>query len=255
MQFSWMAKVKDNKNKENSWKDFYFRLNLLNKITKRRDSSAKRLYNKIKSSIEKEKNQKEPKSRNDDSYKFNIKNINIFVSNANSNLQSYNNTMSNNTSVNKKCITKNILKEKVRQNTIENKNQILDISQVKNVKYIHKTKTINRFNLTKNKIFLYKKKNHISLDLTKQNSGINKNYFCFYNDLNTKQINPQKYKTLKERSKTKESEKNNIKSIVKYKKNFKLKLDNYLQNNKNQDYNFTAINRKERRIFSDPNLM
>ena len=93
------------------------------------------------------------------------------------------------------------------------------------------------------------------MNLINQNSDINKDHFCFYNFLNTKKINPQKYKTLKERSKTKESEKNNIKSIVKYKKNFKLKLDNYLQNNKNQDYNFTAINRKERRIFSDPNLM
>ena len=92
MQFSWMAKVKDNKNNENSWKDSYFRLNILNKITKRNDSSAKRLYNKIKNSIEKEKGKKDPKSKNDDSYKFNIKNINIFVSNDNSNLESYNNT-------------------------------------------------------------------------------------------------------------------------------------------------------------------
>ena len=73
--------------------------------------------------------------------------------------------------------------------------------------------------------------------------------------MNTKKINPQKYKTLKERSKTKESEKNNIKSNVKYKKIFNLKLDNYLQNNKNHDYNFTTINRNKRRIFSDPNLM
>ena len=90
------------------------------------------------------------------------------------------------------------------------------------------------------------------MDLTKQNSGMNKNYFCFYNDLNTKQINPQKYKTLKERSKTKESKKNIIKSNVKYKNNFKLKLDNYLQNNKNNDYNFTDISRNKRRILSGP---
>ena len=136
MQFSWMTKMKDNKNNENSWKDSYFRLNILNKITKRNDSSAKRLYNKIKNSIEKEKGKKDPKSKNDDSYKFNIKNINIFVSNDNSNLESYNNTMSNNISVNKKCITKNISKEKIRQNTIENKNQIFDISQIKKVENI-----------------------------------------------------------------------------------------------------------------------
>ena len=252
MQFSWMTKMKDNKNNENSWKDSYFRMNILNKITKRKDSSAKRLYNKIKSSIEKEKNKKEPKSNNDNSYKFNIKNINIFVRNANSNLESYNNTMPNNTYVNKKCITKNISKEKIRQNTIENKNQIFDISQIKKVENIYKTKTINRFNLTKNIYFSYKTKNHISLDLTKQNSGINKNYFCFYNDLNTKQINPQKYKTLKERSKTKESEKNIIKSNVKYKNNFKLKLDNYSQNNKNNNYNFTTINTNKKKLLSDP---
>ena len=55
MQFSWMAKMKDNKNNGNSWKDSYFRLNILNKITKRKESSAKRLYKKIKSSIEKDK--------------------------------------------------------------------------------------------------------------------------------------------------------------------------------------------------------
>ena len=70
--------------------------------------------------------------------------------------------------------------------------------------------------------------------------------------MNTKQINPQKYKTLKERSKTKESEKNIIKSNVKYKNNFKLKLDNYLQNNKNNNYNFTTINTNKKKLLSDP---
>ena len=252
MQFSWMAKMKDNKNNGNSWKDSYFRLNLLNKITKRKDSSNKRLYNKIKNSIEKEKGKKEPESRNGDSYKLNIKNINIFVRNANSNLESYNNTMTNNTCINKKCIIKNISKEKIRQNTIENKNKIFEINQIKNFKHIYKTKTINRFNLTENKNFSYKTKNHKSMNLINKNSDINKDYFCFYNSLNTKKINPQKYKTLKERSKTKESEKNTTKTIVKYKNNFKLKLDNYLQNNKNNDYNFTDISRNKRRILSDP---
>ena len=131
-----MTKMKDNKNNENSWKDSYFRMNILNKITKRNDSSAKRLYNKIKNSIEKEKGKKEPKLRNDDYYNFNIKNINIFVSNDNSNLQSYNNTISNNTCVNKKYFTKNISKEKIRQNTIENKNKIFEINQIKKNYYL-----------------------------------------------------------------------------------------------------------------------
>ena len=117
---------------------------------------------------------------------------------------------------------------------------------------IYKTKTIIRFNLTENKNFSCETKNHKSMNLINQNSDINKDYFCFYNSLNTKKINPQKYKTLKERSKTKESEKNTTKTIVKYKNNFKLKLDNYLQNNKNNDYNFTDISRNKRRILSGP---
>ena len=128
--------------------------------------------------------------------------------------------ISNNTCVNKKCITKNISKEKIRQNTIGNKNQIFDIRQIKKVENIYKTKTINRFNLTKNIYFSIKTKNHKSMNIINQNSDINKDYFCFYNSLNTKKINPQKYKTLKEISKTKESEKNIIKTNVKYKKNF-----------------------------------
>ena len=111
---------------------------------------------------------------------------------------------------------------------------------------------INRLNLTKNKIFSYTTKNHKSMNLINQNSDIDKDYFSFYNDLNTKIINPRKYKTLKERSKTKESEKNITKSNVKYKNNFKFKLDNYLQKNKNHDYNFTDINRKKRRILICP---
>jgi hypothetical protein len=40
MQFSWMAKMKDNKNNGNSWKDSYVRFNILNKITKRKESSS-----------------------------------------------------------------------------------------------------------------------------------------------------------------------------------------------------------------------
>jgi len=160
--------------------------------------------------------------------------------------------MNNNTCINKKCIIKNISKEKIRQNTIENKNKIFDINQIKNVKYIYKTKTINRFNLTENKNFSYKTKNHKSMNLINKNSDTNKDHFCFYNSLNTKKINPQKYKTLKERSKTKESEKNIIKSNVKYKNNFKLKLDNYLQNNKNNNYNFTTINTNKKRVLSGP---
>ena len=247
MQFSWMAKVKDNKNNENSWKDSYFRLNILNKITKRNDSSAKRLYNKIKNSIEKEKNKKEQKSRNDDSYKFNIKNINIFVSNDNSNLQSYNNTISNNTCVNKKCITKNISKEKIRQNTIEYNNQIFDINQTKKVENNYEIKTIDSFNQTKNGNILAKTKNIQSFDLANKNSDTNKNYIRLYDYLNIKKLNPQKYKTLIERSKTKESEKNIIKSNVKYKRNFNLKFDNYLQSKKNNDF--------KKRLFSDPNII
>ena len=90
------------------------------------------------------------------------------------------------------------------------------------------------------------------MNLINKNSDINKDYFCFYNSLNTKKINPQKYKTLKERSKTKESEKNINKSNVKYKNNFKLKLDNYLQNNKNNNYNFTTINTNKKRLLSGP---
>ena len=63
MQFSWMTKMKDNKNNENSWKDFCFRSNILNKMTKRNDSSVNRFYNKIKSSNEKKKSKEEPKNK------------------------------------------------------------------------------------------------------------------------------------------------------------------------------------------------
>ena len=222
MQFSWMTKMKDNKNNENSdensWKDFYTRSNILNKIIKRKESCENRLYKKIKGSIEKKKSIEEPKIINDNFYKCNIKNINIIVNDSNSNLDSYNNTMRNNTLLNENCISKNIniAKEKIRKNTIELSNQIFYKRQTKKVENTYKTKTIDSFNQTKN--FLTKIKNIQSMDLTNINSEINKNYIRLLNRLNTKKLKPQKYKTITERSKTKELEKNNIKSNVNYKK-------------------------------------
>ena len=247
MQFSWMAKMKDNKNNENSWKDFYIRSNILNKIIKRKESCKHRLYKKIKDSIEKKKSIEEPKIINDNFYKCNIKNINIIVSDANSNLDNYNNTMRNNTLLNENCISKNIniAKEKIRKNTIELSNQIFYKRQTKKVENTYKTKTIDSFNQTKN--FLTKTKNIQSMDLTNINSEINKNYIRLLNRLNTKKLKPQKYKTLIERSKTKESEKNSINSNVKYKNKFNLKLDNYLQNMKKNNF--------KKRLFSDPNII
>jgi hypothetical protein len=247
MQFSWMAKMKDNKNNENSWKDFYIRSNILNKIIKRKESCKHRLYKKIKDSIEKKKSIEEPKIINDNFYKCNIKNINIIVSDANSNLDSYNNTMRNNTLLNENCISKNIniSKEKIRQNTIELNNQIFYKRQTKKVENTYKTKTIDSFNQTKN--FLTKTKNIQSMDLTNINSEINKNYIRLLNRLNIKKLKPQKYKTLIERSKTKESEKNSINSNVKYKNKFNLKLDNYLQNMKKNNF--------KKRLFSAPNII
>ena len=247
MQFSWMAKMKDNKNDENSWKDFYIRSNILNKIIKRKESCKHRLYKKITGSIEKKKSIEEPKIINDNFYKCNIKNINIIVSDANSNLDNYNNTMRNNTLLNENCISKNIniSKEKIRQNTIDYNNQIFDKRQTKKVENTYKTKTIDSFNQTKN--FLTKTKNIQSMDLTNINSEINKNYIRLLNRLNIKKLKPQKYKTLIERSKTKESEKNSINSNVKYKNKFNLKLDNYLQNMKKINF--------KKKLFSDPNII
>jgi len=233
MQFSWMAKMKDNKNNENSWKDFCFKSKILNKITKRNENSLNRLYNKIKSSIEKKKSKEEPKIRNDNFYKCNIKHINIFVGDVNPNLDSYDNI--------------NISKENIRQNTIEYNNQIFDINQTKKVENNYEIKTIDSFNQTKNGNILAKTKNIQSFDLANKNSDTNKNYIRLYDYLNIKKLNPQKYKTLIERSKTKESEKNIIKSNVKYKRNFNLKFDNYLQNKKNNDF--------KKRLFSDPNII
>ena len=49
IQFSWMEKKKDNidnKNSENNWKDFCFRSNILNRISKRKESSANRCTRK-----------------------------------------------------------------------------------------------------------------------------------------------------------------------------------------------------------------
>ena len=146
----------------------------------------------------------------------------------------------------------NISKEKTGQNTIEYNNQIFDISQTKKVENIYESKTINSFNQTKNGNILAKIKNIQSFDLANKNSDTNKNYIRLYDYLNIKKLNPQKYKTLIERSKTKESEKNIIKSNVKYKNNFKLKLDNYSQNNKNNNYNFTTINTNKKKLLSDP---
>ena len=73
------------------------------------------MYNKIKSSIEKKKSKEEPKIRNDNFYKCNIKHINIFIGDVNPNLDSCDNTMFNNI---------NISKENIRQNTIEYNNQM-----------------------------------------------------------------------------------------------------------------------------------
>ena len=201
------------------------------------------MYKKIKDSIEKKKSIEEPKIINDNFYKCNIKNINIIVSDANSNLDNYNNTMRNNTLLNENCISKNIniSKEKFRKNTIELNNQIFYKRQTKKVENTYKTKTIDSFNQTKN--FLTKTKNIQSMDLTNINSEINKNYIRLLNHLTTKKLKPQKYKTLIERSKTKESEKNSINSNVKYKNKFNLKLDNYLQNIKKNNF--------KKRLFSE----
>ena len=155
-----------------------------------------------------------------------------------SNLDSYDNTMFNNI---------NISKENIRQNTIEYNNQIFDINQTKKVENNYEVKTIDSFNQTKNGNILAKIKNIQSFDLANKNSDTNKNYIRLYDYLNIKKLNPQKYKTLIERSKTKESEKNIIKSNVKYKRNFNLKFDNYLQNKKNNDF--------KKRLFSDPNII
>ena len=111
----------------------------------------------------------------------------------------------------------------------------------------YEVKTIDSFNQTKNGNILAKIKNIQSFDLANKNSDTNKNYIRLYDYLNIKKLNPQKYKTLIERSKTKESEKNIIKSNVKYKRNFNLKFDNYLQNKKNNDF--------KKRLFSDPNII
>ena len=155
--------------------------------------------------------------------------------------------MRNNTLLNENCISKNIniAKEKIRKNTIELSNQIFYKRQTKKVENTYKTKTIDSFNQTKN--FLTKTKNIQSMHLTNINSEINKNYIRLLKRLNTKKLKPQKYKTLIERSKTKESEKNIIKSNVKHKRNFNLKFDNYLQNKKNNDF--------KKRLFSDPNII
>ena len=141
----------------------------------------------------------------------------------------------------------NISKEKTGQNTIEYNNQIFDISQTKKVENNCESKTINSFNQTKNGNILAKTKNIQSFDLSNKNTDTNKNYIRLYDYLNIKKLNPQKYKTLIERSKTKESEKNIIKSNVKYKRIFNLKFDNYLQNKKNNDF--------KKRLFSDPNII
>ena len=141
----------------------------------------------------------------------------------------------------------NISKENIRQNTIEYNNQIFDLSQTKKVENNYKIKTIDSFNQTKNGNILAKIKKIQSFDLANKNSDTNKNYIRLYDYLNIKKLNPQKYKTLIERSKTKESEKNIIKSNFKYKRNFNLKFDNYLQNKKNNDF--------KKRLFSDPNLI
>ena len=218
MQFSWMAKMKDNKNNGNSWKDSYFRLNILNKITKRKESSAKRLYKKIKSSIEKDKSKKEPNIKNGNSFKFNIKNINVFVKDVNSSSDRNNNSMRNNISLSTNRISKNISNEKIRLNSFENRNQIFGIRQIKKMKNTYKIKTINSFNQTENRIFSNRIKNVKFMSFANKKSDINKNYICLCNSFNAKTLKPQKYKTITERSKTKESEKNNIKSNVNYKK-------------------------------------
>ena len=218
MQFSWMAKMKDNKNNGNSWKDSYFRLNILNKITKRKESSAKRLYKKIKSSIEKDKSKKEPNIKNGNSFKFNIKNINVFVKDVNSSSDRNNNSMRNNISLSINRISKNISNEKIRLNSFENRNQIFGIRQIKKMKNTYKIKTINSFNQTENRIFSNRIKNVKFMSFANKKSDINKNYICLCNSFNAKTLKPQKYKTITERSKTKESEKNNIKSNVNYKK-------------------------------------
>ena len=218
MQFSWMAKMKDNKNNGNSWKDSYFRLNILNKITKRKESSAKRLYKKIKSSIEKDKSKKEPNIKNGNSFKFNIKNINVFVKDVNSSSDRNNNSMRNNISLSTNRISKNISNEKIRLNSFENRNQIFGIRQIKKMKNTYKIKAINSFNQTENRIFSNRIKNVKFMSFANKKSDINKNYICLCNSFNAKTLKPQKYKTITERSKTKESEKNNIKSNVNYKK-------------------------------------
>ena len=188
--------------------------------------------------MKKRKVKKNQKIRNDNFYKYNIKHINIFVGDVNPNLDSYDNTMFNNI---------NISKEKTGQNTIEYNNQIFDISQTKKVENNYEVKTIDSFNQTKNGNILTKTKNFQSINLPNKNTDIYKDYIRFDNYLNTKKPKLQKYKTLIERSKTKESEKNIIKSNVKYKRNFNLKFDNYLQSKKNNDF--------KKRLFSDPNLI
>ena len=173
---------------------------------------------KLKALLKKIKVKTEPNIKNGNSFKFNIKNINVFVKDVNSSSDRNNNSMRNNISLSTNRISKNISNEKIRLNSFENRNQIFGIRQIKKMKNTYKIKAINSFNQTENRIFSNRIKNVKFMSFANKKSDINKNYICLCNSFNAKTLKPQKYKAITERSKTKESEKNNIKSNVNYKK-------------------------------------
>jgi len=85
------------------------------------------------------------------------------------------------------------------------------------MKNIYKIKPINSFNQTENRIFSNKIKNIKFMSFANKKLDINKEYICLCNSINAKKLKPQKYKTITERSKTKESEKitSNLMLIIK----------------------------------------
>ena len=217
MQFSWLAKKNIKIGKIESI--YNARNNLItgtktDSILGGMENTHKRLYKKIKDSIEKAKSQDLPKIRNKNFFKFDLKNINIILNNINSTGENNNNqNIKKNSDTNAKLKEKNIFS--IMNNSI-NKSQQREPYSKKNIVYINRLKILKKIprsgydkNSTDNNVYMNirKKFRNFNLNAYKIVNDANKSL-----DFNFHTERKGHYKTLEEREQLKKS--NKIKTIL-----------------------------------------
>ena len=225
MQFSWLAKKNIKIGKIESI--YNARNNLItgtktDSILGGMENTHKRLYKKIKDSIEKAKSQDLPKIRNKNFFKFDLKNINIILNNINSTGENNNNqNIKKNSDTNTKKKKKNIFS--IMNNSI-NKSQQREPYSKKNIVYINRLKILKKIprsgydkNSTDNNVYMNirKKFRNFNLNAYKIVHDANKSL-----DFNFHTERKGHYKTLEEREQVKKS--NKIKTILN-----KIKYNNF----------------------------